>query len=231
MNKLKQHFLQYLRFIVQALFVLGLWFPIIPSSEIIGQQIFLTIFFVGVFFCGWCCPFGTLQEWIASFARHLKIPRFYPPQKIQFILQFSRYIFLVLTFMGYTFVLLKGRSIFVHQLFIGTLTGVSITILIGFILLSLFIDRPFCNYFCTMGALYGLCSPLRLFSIKRNPKACVHCHLCDKTCPMHICIEKNNFVRHPNCINCMKCIERCPKQCLAYRFVLPRNYSAKDTTK
>ncbi len=69
---MKINWIQYLRYTIQALFLIGLWWPILPSSEIIGQQLFLTIFFVGVFFCGWICPFGTLQEWIGHFARHLK---------------------------------------------------------------------------------------------------------------------------------------------------------------
>ena len=153
------------------------------------------------------------------------------PHHIQRFLQIFRYLFLIISFWGFSFALLGARSSFVHRLFIGTLTGTSISILILFIVLSLFIDRPFCNYFCTMGALYGICSPLRLFGIKRNNKRCIHCHLCSKKCPMNICVDKTNFVRHPNCINCMQCINNCPQKCLSYRCLFPIQKSTQNATK
>ena len=216
--------LQILRLIVQIVFMLGLFWSLVPHSDIVGQKLFLSIFFMGVFFCGWVCPFGTLQEMLAKLGRCLRLPRYQMPKSIQKYLQFSRYFFYGATLFGISITWLNARSAFTHRLFIGTLTTSVSIVLILFLILSLFMDRPFCNYFCTKGAFYGLLSPLRLFSIRRNESCCIHCHLCDKKCPMNIAIEKTRFVRHPNCINCFQCMSVCPKKCLSYRLLsLKRN--------
>ena len=98
----------------------------------------------------------------------------------------------------------------------------SLTLVIFFIT-SIFFKRPFCNYFCIKGAIDGLMSILRLFSIKKDNKKCIHCHLCDKNCPMQISVEKSKFIRHPNCIGCCQCITNCPKKCLKYSFMNLKN--------
>lgn len=91
--------------------------------------------------------------------------------------------------------------------------------MVAFLVASLFIDRPFCNYFCGKGASLGVWSVLRPFGIARDENKCVHCHLCDKVCPMNIPVENTNFVRHPNCINCMQCVSKCPKDCIKFNLM------------
>ena len=212
--------IQDLRFIVQLIFMLGLFISFMPYYNPFGKYLFLPILIAGVFFCGWVCPFGALQDWTSKIARFFKLPRYQVPDRFQKYLQLSRYVFYALGILGISFAILNARHAFNKSLFSGHLTIVAGIILLIFILLSLFIDRPLCNYFCQKGACYGLLSVLRIFGISRDNFQCVHCKLCDKRCPMNIKIESNEFVRHPNCINCMTCVSVCPKKCINYKLFI-----------
>lgn len=201
----------------------GLIVPWLPHGEVVARALFWSVLVVGVFFCGWVCPFGTAQEWLGKIARKLKLPRFRPPWSVQKYLQFSRYIWAVLIFwMGVHFSFLSARFYFEDNLFHQMLTWTSALTLIFFLGLSLFIDRPFCNYFCMKGAVDGVMGSVRPVGIRRNDKACIHCHLCEKVCPMNVRVEHTRFVRHPNCINCMNCLTNCPTQCLKFRLMALR---------
>ena len=212
--------IQPLRFLIQACFMAGLIVPWFPHSETVANWLFRTVLAVGVFFCGWVCPFGAAQDWLAWIARKLYLPRIQIPWKYQMVLQLSRYIWAALIFFaGVHYAFLSTRFYFNDNLFHNMLTWTSGITLAVFMITALFTDRPFCNYFCMKGAMDGLMSIIRPISITRDYKACIHCHLCDKVCPMNVRVEHTSFVRHPNCINCMKCVSSCPKNCLAVRLM------------
>ena len=211
--------LQPLRFVIQALFTAGLILPLIHPETIAGL-LFWTVLAVGVFFCGWVCPFGAVQDWLAWTARKLKLPRLQIPRRWQKYLQFSRYIWAGLIFFaGIHFSFLNARFYYSDNLFNNMLTLSSGLTLAVFLIIALFVDRPFCNYFCMKGAVDGLMSVIRPFSLRRDDKMCVHCHLCNKVCPMNIPVESTKFVRHPNCINCMQCVSKCPKDCIKFKLM------------
>ena len=212
--------IQPLRFMVQACFIASLIVPWLPHSETIADWLFWTVLAVGVFFCGWVCPFGAAQDWFAWIARKLHLPRIQILWKYQRFLQLSRYIWASLIFfVGVHYAFLSARFYFNDNLFHNMLNWTSGITLAVFLIISLFVDRPFCNYFCMKGAMDGLMSIIRPISIKRDNKVCIHCHLCDKVCPMNVKVERTNFVRHPNCINCMKCVSSCPKDCIRFRLL------------
>ena len=217
--------IQPLRLIIQACFMAGLFLPLIHPETMAGY-LFWTVLAVGVFFCGWVCPFGAIQDWLDWIARKLHLPRFQIPWKYQRFLQLSRYIWAgLITFMGVHYAFLSARFYFQDNLIHNNLSWISGTTLAVFLIASLFLDRPFCNYFCMKGAVDGLMSVIRPVSIRRDPKACIHCHLCNKVCPMNVPVENTNFVRHPNCINCMKCVCACPKNCLKFKLMALRKSS------
>ena len=56
----------------------------------------------------------------------------------------------------------------------------------------------------------------RAFSIRRDTEQCKQCGHCSRTCPMNIDVAHTDFVRHPNCIGCLRCISSCPKGLLKY---------------
>ena len=210
--------LQPLRFVTQACFMAGLFLPLI-HPETMANWLFWTVLAVGVFFCGWVCPFGAIQDWLGWIAKKCKFPHYKMPCKVQKYLQFSRYIFLGLMFAGVTFSFLNARFYFQDNLIHNMLSITSAITLVIFLLISMFFDRPFCNYFCMKGAADGLMSIIRPVSVSRDAQSCVHCHLCDKVCPMNIPVESINFVRHPNCINCMQCVSKCPRDCIKFKLM------------
>lgn len=212
-------YLQPIRFLVQACFMAGLFLPFLPFADTVGQKIWISILLVGVFFCGWLCPFGSLQEWGGWLARKVHLRRFQMPQKVQQYAQLLRYLLYGLSTLNIVFYFLNSRFYFGHNVVLGMWDWINGSVLIGFIVLALFIDRPFCNYFCVKGASLGVWSVLRPVGIVRYEKDCVHCSLCDKSCPMNISVQSSDSVRHPSCINCMKCVTVCPKNCIRFAWI------------
>ena len=219
--------IQILRFCVQAVFMAGLIFSFTPNSKYISQWMLPTVLLLGVFFCGWVCQLGAAQDWMAKLGRLLHLPRLRVPQSIQRYLQLSRYAFYLLLTMGVVIGLLQGPRNYA-MMWHGQLLTLASGIIIFFLLLGLFIDRPFCNYFCTGGARMGLFSVLRVFGIKRDTTQCKQCGQCTRACPMNIDVAHTAFVRHPNCIGCMSCIATCPKGYLKYG-LMPTHKSPSDS--
>lgn len=211
--------IQPLRLLVQACFMAGLFLPIFPFADNIGQKIWITILFVGVFFCGWICPFGALQDWLGWIAQKLHFPPYKLPQKLQQYVQLLRYVLYGLSVINIVLFFLNSRFFFEHSVVAGAWEWVSGSVMALFLLATLFTDRPFCNYFCVKGASLGVWSVLRPIGITREEKSCVHCSKCDQICPMNIEVSKTAFVRHPNCINCMQCLTACPKGCIKFKLI------------
>lgn len=86
----KRKWIQPARILVQLIFF-GICLLGIVSSKQVSDWLLPTTLLVGVLFCGWICPLGTLQDWAYKFGRKLKLPLFRMPYKVQRYLQLSRY--------------------------------------------------------------------------------------------------------------------------------------------
>ena len=136
---------------------------------------------------------------------------------IQRYLQFSRYILAAIVFAHIADSLFDLSSINAYKTFMRAMSGnlaqtAATFIMLSFLVVALFFERPFCNYFCPEGIKFGLASLTRFLSIKRNAETCINCKCCDRACPMNIEVSKGNHVRNAQCINCFKCIAACPKR-------------------
>jgi uncharacterized protein with FMN-binding domain/ferredoxin len=169
----------------------------------------------GAFYCGWICPFGFLQDLFSKIGSWIGIKKRKTPKSIQKFLMFSRYILALLVLLIsvdliFTVLSFDPRANFENMLLGNVVTVSCLVVIFCFEIISLFFDRPFCNYLCVQGAKYGFFSILRPITIKRNDSKCVGCKKCDKVCPMNIEVSKCGDLRSPQCINCFQCISSCP---------------------
>ncbi|WP_432406773.1 4Fe-4S binding protein [Wukongibacter sp. M2B1] len=179
---------------------------------------FLAILF-GPVLCGWICPLGSIQEWFSKIGKKIFKKNFnrFVPYKLDKYLRFLRYG--VLIWVLYM-TALSGELAFneidpysaLFHLWSSDLAIGGLIVLIITLVLSLFIERPWCKYACPYGAILGLSNLFRVFRIKRNPMTCVSCNTCDSVCPMNIQVSKMKTVKNHQCISCMKCTSEnaCP---------------------
>lgn len=199
------------------------------SVVLAGLGLVLALLF-GPVLCGWVCPFGTFQEWLASLGRKIFGKKYnnFVPQKLDKVLRYLRY--LVLIWVSYM-TAISGKLIFqdydpyftLFNLWTGEVAITGYVALALVIILSLFIERPFCKYACPYGAFLGIFNLFRVFGIRRNPPTCISCKACDKACPMNIIVSTAKVVRDHQCISCLECTSEaaCPVPATVDMLALP----------
>ena len=189
------------------------------SSFILMGIGFLLALVLGPAFCGWVCPMGSIQEWLGKLGRRIWKKRYnrFIPSRIDRLLRYLRYALLAWVLYA---TIMTGALIFadidpyfaLFNFWSGEVALTAIIVLIAVLVLSLFVERPFCKYACPYGAVLGVFNFLRIFKIKRNAATCIDCKRCDRDCPMNIEVSKGEVVRNHQCISCMKCTseQTCP---------------------
>lgn len=179
---------------------------------------FIAVLF-GAVFCGWLCPFGSVQEWVGKLGKKIfgKSYNNFIPYKYDKYLRFLRYG--VLGWVVYM-TAVTGKLVFsdvdpysaLFHLWTGEVATVGLIVLILTLLASLLVERPWCKYLCPYGAILGLTNSFRVFKIRRNPSSCVSCSACNKACPMNINVSQSETIKNHQCIGCMKCTseDACP---------------------
>lgn len=172
----------------------------------------ITAILFGAFFCGYICPFGTFQEWVGKIGRRLFPKKFnhFVPKKLDRILRYLRYAVLAMVIYQTAITAkLVFESIDPYYALFNFFTNevaLSAYIALGIItILSLFVERPWCKYFCPYGAVLGLFNLIRIFKIRRNKDTCIGCKLCDKACPMNLEVSNASTVHNHQCISCHRC--------------------------
>ena len=189
------------------------------SSFVLMMIAFLLAILFGPVICSWVCPFGTFQEWLAKIGRKLFGRKFnhFIPTKVDDVLRYLRYVvlFLVLylTFTSTKLIFQDVDPYFALFQFWSDEVALSAFIILGVtILLSLFIDRPWCKYACPYGAVLGIFNFFRIFKIRRLSSSCTDCKQCDRNCPMNITVSSGKAVLNHQCISCLSCTSEnsCP---------------------
>ena len=83
--------------------------------------------------------------------------------------------------------------------------------------------RFFCKHICPYGLLLRFMSALP-FTKRRKVRAtgapCSRCGGCNKVCPMGVDLSNEittyGMVKDPECINCLRCVAKCPKNTLDF---------------
>ena len=136
-----------------------------------------TVFF-GRTFCAAVCPLGAIQELVTL--RPIKVPTW-----ADHALSLLAYIYLgaavLFAATGTAFVICR------YDPFVGLfrLSGsVNMLVLGGcFLLVGVFIGRPYCRYLCPYGAILGLLSKVSKWHLRIPPDDCINCRLCEDSCP------------------------------------------------
>jgi polyferredoxin len=189
------------------------------SAFILMIIVFLLTILFGPVFCGWICPFGTIQEWMGKVGRKFFKRRYntFVPARLDNILRYLRY--LVLAWVIYM-TATTGTLIFAEydpyhamfNLWSNEVAVGGVVILAVTLLLSIFVERPWCKYACPYGALLGLSNLFRVFGIRRNAVTCKADGACSIMCPMNIPVDSKTVVRDHQCISCLECTSEavCP---------------------
>lgn len=182
------------------IFLTGLTFLILGISLVFSR-----------IFCGYVCPLGATQELI-SMVRFKPLLDYEKEIKNNKFLPYLRWLFFGAFF---TSILIWGFEITV---FMNPMNGflypwyptdllllIALILLIGTIIISFFVYRPFCRYLCPFGAISSLVariSPLRI----RRTGACMDCGLCEKICPTQVGFRNS---KKGECYLCNRCIHFC----------------------
>ena len=184
----------------------------------------------GRFFCGYLCAFGGMQELAAFISRKLRIPALRITPSADRIMRKIKYGVLAVLFVLWTFSIsydfISPWSVFgQYSSYKGwsDLAGwftVGGQFLIAIVILSLFVERDFCRYFCPLGGIFSIISRGRLFRVKSNGN-CLGCGKCDSECPMGVNISAESggaipggSVKSSECIDCFRCVEKCGRKAL-----------------
>lgn len=189
---------------------------------------------LGRFVCGWLCPFGLVQDLLH------KIPVFRKRKRLPLhhILKYGKYLVLFLLvcvgslflFGGFAKVpafckylcpsgtllgalpLLSANPLLRSQ--IGGLFFWKLGILLFILFLSVKVYRPFCQYLCPLGAIYGWFNRFSLLQIHWEKGLCTSCKACERACPLSLSVQEISC--SSECIRCGQCVKACPANCLHF---------------
>jgi ferredoxin-type protein NapH len=195
------------------------------SYYIVGTLILFGVL-LGRFVCGFLCPFGWFQELLH------KIPLKKFSTKNLKLLTYLKYVILVLFVIVLPMVIVNevamGDPWFCKRICpVGILEGAiplaiadsgirsalgwlftwKSCILIGIVTLSVFFYRPFCKWFCPLGAFYALFNKLSFYGYTIDKSKCTNCWTCAKVCKMDVEVYKTP--NNSECIRCGNCISNC----------------------
>jgi len=163
----------------------------------------------GRIFCASACPLGVIQDLVI--VKPLKIS-----PVLRKVLGIFPFVYLGLAVLyaatGTDFIICR------YDPFVGIFRMAAefhlIILGIAFLLLGMFIARPFCRFICPYGALLKICSLNAKYHLSITPKDCINCKLCKDSCPFEA-------IAFPSENNGIKKTEKNNKKFLLYAALVP----------
>lgn len=201
---------------------------IITGSFIVFLAMLFGSMFFGRIFCSYLCPAGGLQE-CATFICD-KSPK-------QGWKNYIKYAIWIVWITAIILLFIFRKNTITIDFFYFTDHGISIANIYSYviyygIILLFFVPavtagkRTVCHYICWMapfmvlGSKIGRLLHFRQLRLESKKDACIHCHMCDKNCPMSLKVEQkvqNGKMYDSECILCGACIDHCPKKVISYK--------------
>lgn len=200
--------------------------------------------------CGFLCPVGLAQELLYK-VRTPKLKK----SRVTRVLSYFKYVILALTiaipliyamfdiplpafckyicpagtFEGAILLLSNpGNANLFAQL--GWQFTWKLSLLVVFVVASMFIFRVFCRFICPLGALYGFFNKFAVIGVYVEKNDCTDCGLCVSHCKMDVA-----RVGDHECINCGECMAVCPTKAISWKgskiFLRGRQVEEAETLK
>lgn len=171
-------------------------------------------------FCGWVCPFGSLQDLLTSIRKRLHIHEIEAPKKLDTVLRYGRFVVLgLILYQTISTVKLWFADFDPYRTVFGldwlfefdpVLNVVTYALTLLVLAVSFFVERGWCRYACPMGGVISVLGTASLLRIRRADAHCKGCAICERPCPVKIHMAETQVV-NSNCIGCMACVEACPR--------------------
>ena len=185
-----------------------------PFIFIFWWFIFITMFIWGRgLFCGWICPFGSLQHLALKLGQLIGLKRFQKllPMAVHDKLKWLKYVIFA-GLLGVSFYSMElAETLAEVEPFKTTfLVGVwnrswPFVLFVGVILgISILSERPYCKYICPLGAGLAIPTKFRFFGLKRKSE-CETCHACAAGCGSHA-IDAKGRIDQKECLLCLDCM-------------------------
>ena len=182
---------------------------------------------VGRWFCGWVCPFGTLQDWLHRMrTRKRTLPSWAPWIK-----------FAVLGLMVFLFPFLWGeltRASFCRwcppsafqvtlptwisgSLALSPSMAIKLGIAVAVFAAAIWVSRFFCRVICPIGAMMAVSNHFSLWRVGPLKTSCTSCRRCRNRCPTEVApydrlSTEQPANRHVDCVVCHECTSGCPRE-------------------
>jgi len=189
------------------------------STAVLGVGVLVGAILAGGAFCGWVCPFGTLQDALNWVRAKLHIREVTVPARVDRFLRYGRYVLLLgivyatwatakLWFADYDpyYTLFSLSWLFEFNL---AAHWPAYLIVVSIVAGSLFIPRLWCRYLCPLGGLLSLLQRISPIKVRRNAQVCIDCKRCDRVCPARLQVSTGQAVTH-DCSMCLRCTSSCP---------------------
>lgn len=136
-----------------------------------------TLFF-GRVFCAAVCPLGAIQDIVL--VRPLSVP-YWLASGLRLIAYFYLALAVLFAATGSAFLICRYDPFIAFFRFSG---NVSILIIgVCFLLVGLFVGRPYCRFFCPYGVILRQLSRFSKWRVTITPDECIQCRLCEDSCP------------------------------------------------
>ncbi len=136
-----------------------------------------TLFF-GRTFCAGACPLGAIQDLVTI--KPISLPKW-----LNKTLGLLPYIYLALAILfaatGTDFIICR------YDPFVGIFRMdakfIMVALGVAFLLMGMFVSRPYCRFLCPYGVLLSWMSRFSKWHLSISPSKCIQCKLCVQSCP------------------------------------------------
>ena len=162
-------------------------------------------------YCGWLCPFGSLQELINRVAKIFEIKQVTVPWEIHERIWTFKYLIFLLLF-GFSLYSLEWAERLAEVEPFKTAIILKfirdwpyVIFAVAVLIPGVFIERFYCRYLCPLGAALAIPGRMRMFSWLKRYKECgTPCQRCGNECMVQA-IHREGHINVNECLYCLHC--------------------------